>query len=493
LRVLSMESNGIRCRGAAHLARILNVSGTRWERTFGGYRAPNFGPGRGLQQLYLAGNLISSVGARAVAEVLARSDYSLETLDLQGNQIDDWSAGWLAEVLRNNNVLRRMDLRRNPIGVDGIEELTAACHTARCSLVAVWPNGTDPAGEIAVSVSEPAPVETDREAILVAGQRQATVYVTCVDSVPSATERQVKERINSVADIRAFRPGSASRREGSCTKRHNSTLDLDEPGAVMINSAGVCRSSSDEAGSAPNATRRRGGQTASPSCVRDVGGGAAPRRIGGRTAPTPAVSTYSAVHAHAVSSAAAAQLRALSANISSARREEFGYHDGSLYGHGPLATASSSRPLSAQSGRRGRPQSAQSKDDSRCDSDPVATATRSRPSSGRPSRPQSAQSRGVASLLSYATPVVHLSPRDVTVSASTRDRPGERGVATDEKETTIALGSPSRWRRKLRHEPRCGRATGCGAAAARRLPKSRSVPCYHRRMLLGPMAAAQFC
>merc|ERR1712232_525264 len=80
-----------------------------------------------------------------------------------------------------------------------------------------------------------------------------------------------------------------------------------------------------------------------------------------------------------------------------------------------------------------------------------------------------------------APTVAQLFPGGAKVPTRVRTRPGERAVCTDEKETATKLGSPSRWHRKPRHEHQkstdtCSRPVGCGAAAARRFPRSRSMP-----------------
>merc|ERR1719487_2499628 len=139
LRALSLEDNQIRCVGVTHLARLLRGR-SRWARTFGGFLTHATGPGRGLQYLSLKGNLISGVGCKAIAEALMSSDDSLERLSLEANRIDDWGAGWFATAMRNHNVLQCLDLHKNPIGEDGIEELKGACKSAKATLVVLKKN-----------------------------------------------------------------------------------------------------------------------------------------------------------------------------------------------------------------------------------------------------------------------------------------------------------------------------------------------------------------
>lgn len=133
LRVLSLEDNQIGCRGATHLAKVLE-NGSRWSRTFGGFRAPACAAGSGLQYLSLAGNAVAAAGAKALAEVLMRSDDSLETLNLEGNRIGDWAVGWLAVALKNHSVLKCLNLKANPIGSDGLEELRTTCRVIQATL-----------------------------------------------------------------------------------------------------------------------------------------------------------------------------------------------------------------------------------------------------------------------------------------------------------------------------------------------------------------------
>jgi len=229
IRALSLEDNQIRCRGASHLAKALAPSGasSRWARSFGGYSAPSCGPGRGLQYLSLKGNAVSCVGAKAIAEVLISKDDSLESLSLEGNRIGDWGAGWFAMAVRNHNVLRHLDLHRNPIGSDGIEELKTACVTARASLVLLPPGA-----------------ENKEEGLepLVMGRRLATVYVTEVadaEGAGGAAGSGDNTLVCSAQRLGAYRrPGSASRRQPFAIQRRNRTLKLNEPGALMADSPG---------------------------------------------------------------------------------------------------------------------------------------------------------------------------------------------------------------------------------------------------------------
>jgi len=260
LRALSLEDNEIRCVGAGHLARMLASSGSRWTRTFGGYKAPACGPGRGLQYLSLKGNAISAIGSKAVAEALISSDDSLERLSLEANKINDWGAGWFAMALRNNNVLQCLDLHRNPIGKDGLEELRSACVTAKASLVllrhtsaagqqtggegspndstASPPTSALPspksAGESEATAGQETAAEVEEQLIpLVRGERLATVYLSVYDKAEEGPQGPSGPSSRPGSAYR--RPGSASgRREPMSTQRQNRALDIEEPGCSRM-------------------------------------------------------------------------------------------------------------------------------------------------------------------------------------------------------------------------------------------------------------------
>lgn len=242
LRALSLEDNKLKCRGAGHIARLLQGK-SRWARTFGGYKTHGTGPGRGLHYLSVKGNNIASIGCKVIAEALMCSDDSLERLSLEANRIDDWGAGWFAMAMRNHNVLQCLDLHRNPIGQDGIDELRGACESANASLVVLTPKTVshtfEDEGETEQEVEE-------EEAAMVDGQRLATVYVseayipepkrtfdnpgTCSGTTSASSSRP------SSASRLFSRPGSASRREGQA-RRRNGDLEIDEPaGGPMLNS-----------------------------------------------------------------------------------------------------------------------------------------------------------------------------------------------------------------------------------------------------------------
>eukprot|EP00927_Polykrikos_kofoidii_P072362 TRINITY_DN68490_c0_g1_i1.p1 TRINITY_DN68490_c0_g1~~TRINITY_DN68490_c0_g1_i1.p1 ORF type:complete len:540 (+),score=82.24 TRINITY_DN68490_c0_g1_i1:51-1622(+) len=419
LRLLSLDDNEIRCRGTSHLARIFVALDARWGRTFGGYRAPVCGPGKGLQHFSLKGNGVASIGAKALGDALAVSDNSLETLNLNSNLLGDWAVGWLAMVLRNNNVLRCIDLRLNPIGLDGVEELRSACQTAKATLVLVRPGERE--GE-------------DLETV-VAGRRLITVYITepTKPDVMAVSAPRVADHVRVAAGcspaaemgalpprnrqpVGAFRPGSASRRQAASIVRLNTRYGFSEPAALMADSAASCTTEgaeddapADEAVAVAPCASRPMSAMSNRGFPSDDGGGATLRRSRGRKSSCPAVSTFAAQHV-------------------------------------PSASEDNSDKAECEAAW--------------CVAEPIAAA------------------------------------------ASRRERPGERGVASDEKETATALVTASRWRRKPRDIPQVqhantgarAHASGCGVSAARRLPRTRSAPNRRRcGMLMGPTASVAMC
>lgn len=259
---LSLEENQIHCRGASHLAKLLEQRGSRWasSRRFGGYCTPASGQGMGLRYLSLKGNSIAAVGAKALAEPLIQNDNSLETLNLEGNKICDWSAGWFAMVLRNHAVLRCLNLRHNPISQDGLEELRSACKNVQASLVVVAPGSDDVPGEEA---------------------SKAVVYITEAQKPAPAPGHGAG----------AFRrPTSASRRQAlGSLARHSRPASAGE------------RTS--EAGRSPRSSSARPPRSR-PSSRRDCGG----RPPRARRAPVPAPTTYAVGHVPCTGPSATAPL-----------------------------------------------------------------------------------------------------------------------------------------------------------------------------------------
>lgn len=215
LKALSLQDNEVRCLGASHLARLLGSSGSRWSRSFGGYRALSFGPGVGLEYLSLAGNSIASGGAKALSEALMGVDDTLQTLSLERNRVDDWGAGWFAMAVRNHNVLKCLNLNANPVGPDGIDELRSACQTTGASLVVLPAGSLDSSGVSTVAV----------------GQRLCTIIV----SFPEADE-EVKCR-SVVHEQDAYRRLAVGQRPLAICK-HNKMLNILEPACIMADSQG---------------------------------------------------------------------------------------------------------------------------------------------------------------------------------------------------------------------------------------------------------------
>jgi len=304
VRALSLEDNQLRCRGAGHLARLLRGR-SRWARTFGGYKTHASGPGRGLQYLSLKGNAISSIGSKAIAEALMSSDDSLERLSLEANRIDDWGAGWFAMALRNHNVLQCLDLHRNPIGTDGIEELKSACECAKASLVLLKPKAHVHLYEEELDTEGKLQQEDEEQlTTMVEGQRLTTVYVS------EAPRTRPSSASTACSSSRAYsRPGSASRREGQAQRR-NGHLDIEEPaGGVMVDSAPAVTGRHWTEGLRPSSQRvllgaaeagcpsapSRSTKVSAPglSCSVAGGDGSGTLRRSQQCAATPGASTYS--------------------------------------------------------------------------------------------------------------------------------------------------------------------------------------------------------
>jgi len=446
LRLLSLEANEIRCRGAAHLAKILDAPGARWGRTFGGYTAPVFGPGRGLRHFSLKFNGVGCVGARAIAESLSQSDVSLETLNLEANEIGDWAAGWLAMVLRNHNVLQQMNLCCNPIGNDGLEELRTACETARATLVVQEQQGQQGQQQQHVHASEDCPTAPAEGNVLTSGERLCTVYIS--------EARLGSETGDCWRPTGAFRPGSASRRQASGTRRHNAVLGIDEPGAVMANSIASCSHVS----SRPSSAAR---SRPSSACLHG----------GNRGASRPSSAATTAAQ---LSSRPGSASKCSSSTLDSYIRDEAS----SITGFAPDVGGGAWGP------RRPSARKAFARSTSTYAAGHVSDLAMS----GDDAAVEAAAANAVfGSALSVSS--------SQCVAPMNRLLNGERGVAIDEKETATALVAPSRWMRKPRdipEGPRC--RAGSGATAARHLRRSCSMPSRHRPgMLMGPLAASAIC
>jgi len=294
LRALSLEDNRIRCVGVSYLSKALRGQ-SRWARSFGGFRTHASGPGRGLRYLSIKANAVSSIGAKAISEALMTSDDSLERLSVEANRIDDWGAGWFALAIRNHNVLECLDLHRNPIGRDGIEELKTACESAKASLILLrdvptqnsCPSVLDSESEDAPSLSD---VEQTREECvgLVEGQRSTMVFIS-----DEPFDSSCGRPSHSVKPCAYSKPGSASRRKGISMQRLNSRLDIEEPaGSVMADSFGATRVAT-ELGR-PKSPQRKHPKVsvAALACSGEVRSNGVLRPASNRAAPLGHPSTY---------------------------------------------------------------------------------------------------------------------------------------------------------------------------------------------------------
>eukprot|EP00440_Ansanella_granifera_P017155 gb/GFBE01018633.1/.p1 GENE.gb/GFBE01018633.1/~~gb/GFBE01018633.1/.p1 ORF type:complete len:579 (+),score=86.66 gb/GFBE01018633.1/:1-1737(+) len=447
LKALSLENNQIHCRGVGFIAKIIDARAARWSRTFGGYKAPSMGPGHSLQYLSLKGNEIAAIGAKSLAEVLMRCDDSLETLSLEGNNICDWGAGWLAMALRNHGMLQCLNLRGNPIGVDGIEELKGACATAKATLAVGSGAG------LTASLPE-----------LVADQQQATVYVSEVlpPSRPCSAARS--------------RPSSAARsRPSSAAQSRPSSAARSRP------------SSAHSSGSAMSVGYRRPG-----SASRRV-------PITMRRRPTSAAAERGGTVGHDGTTV-----------VSEAQQQPAAQEDEEVL-DAPEDTADEGNELISGEATLKRPSSANrisaapSPARQRLDASMKQFLKNGKPNPHWPPHPlRIAKTRGPAAAAVPAPPVLtFVAPTTSSAAAaSQRLRPSERGVGSDEAESTTVLSSPSRWRWKRRDNgPENGGGasecsvswgpSGCGAAAVRSMRRSCSAPGLTRRYgaLMGPAAA----
>ena len=78
----------------------------------------------GKQTLYLRSNQIAA-GAQAIGEAL-KVNQTLQTLNLESNQIGDAGAQAIADALKVNQTLQELDLEHNNIGVAGEAVIKAA-------------------------------------------------------------------------------------------------------------------------------------------------------------------------------------------------------------------------------------------------------------------------------------------------------------------------------------------------------------------------------
>ncbi|CAD7972872.1 unnamed protein product [Amoebophrya sp. A25] len=143
LKVLSCENNLLKNISCYYLARSFGLVKDKFSRTHAGRKAVSHGPARDrLEKLNLRGNFIDeSEGMKFLSYALIQQDMALQVLILAENRIDGHGAAWLGMALRNNNVLRCLDLRGNPVGRDGRHEILLAAETADANLL--YAAGTD--------------------------------------------------------------------------------------------------------------------------------------------------------------------------------------------------------------------------------------------------------------------------------------------------------------------------------------------------------------
>lgn len=77
-------------------------------------------------KLDLVGNFIGDEGCRKLARLLSSPACSITDVDLYGNRIGDAGAEALSEAIRATDKLSVVDLRANPLGMDGKKALVAA-------------------------------------------------------------------------------------------------------------------------------------------------------------------------------------------------------------------------------------------------------------------------------------------------------------------------------------------------------------------------------
>lgn len=457
LRVLSLEENQIKCRGAAFISKAIEARAARWTRTFGGYLAPSMGPGSGLQHLSLKGNEIGAVGAKALSEVLMACDDSLETLNLQGNKIDDWGTGWLAMALRNHGYLRCLNLSGNPIGADGVEELQGAANTAKASLVALPTRGHH--GDVVREHVE-------------AGHRQASVYVSDVPSRPPSAAQS--------------RPGSAARsRPSSAARSRPDSAGRSSRPSSAAPSAFSRPSSAHSASSAASSGYRRPGSASRkvPVTIRRLSRPASAsdlRRSGGPE-----------------TTANLAEAEAVLEEALETKRDDT--DEGAAK---PQQSPSSPEqgPLSPKQGGAARIAGLPSPTRNKRTELPKRLLRNGKPNPNWPPHPLKLSKARRESTESVPAPLTFTAPTTSSAAAAAaRMRPSERGVGADEAESTTVLSSPSRWRWKQRDTgPENGSgdwsasASGCGTSAARRIRRSNTAPELTKKIgaLMGPAAAA---
>lgn len=451
LKVLSLGYNQIKCRGASFLAKMVGARADRWTMTFGGYKAPSVGPAHGLQYLSLKGNEIGAVGVKSLAEVLMSGDDSMETLDLEGNKICDWGAGWLSMALRNHGAMRCLNLCSNPIGKDGVEELRGACSTATALLAMIPASGE-------VSVPD-----------MMANRKQPTVYLSQVQSRPSSAS--------------ASRPSSAARSRPT-------SAAWSRPSSAARSRASSAQST------APSVGFRRPGSASRkvPVTVRRPS-----RPPSAQTGTNPAFEGSGKQFLETADNL----------GIATDEKSELPVDDGegidvpSTLSESDLKSAAAkeaaSRPASpiAEVATPAR---------QRLDASFRKIGRNGLPNPHWPPHPLRVAKARRAAVAPEPPPMTFMSPMcSAGSAAAARLRPSERGVAADEAESNTVLSAASRFRWKLRDNgPDQMRSrgesaiwsssrgpSGVAAAVARAMRRSESAPAVARRYgaLLGPAAA----
>lgn len=116
-----------------------------------------------------------------------------------------WGAGWLANVVRNNNLLKSLDLRGNPIGYAGMEELSLACESSSANLV----------------LAEAAFVT-----VRVCGKRNVSVY--CDGDIAVQRDEEDDDFVDTV-----FRASNPAAKKPVALMKRNKSLGIFEPCSMM--------------------------------------------------------------------------------------------------------------------------------------------------------------------------------------------------------------------------------------------------------------------
>ncbi|CAD7935622.1 unnamed protein product [Amoebophrya sp. A120] len=252
LEVLSCENNFLKNVSCFYIARALcgfatiknkvtsgasrallagaSTTQTKWSRSHGGRNALDIGGSNvanRLRYLSLRKNLINgSDGIRILADALMNVDKNLEVLNLSENLIDNYGLGWMGMVLRNNNVLKMVDLRGNRNeGNDGIHEILLACEASDCNLV--YADYAVDTGEHLQESDNVAP--SGDMAVACLGKRNCTVYTDHPFGRPSA--RLARQASSPEKFFKS--PKSKSRAPVLRFKRSSTRQNEFEPASIM--------------------------------------------------------------------------------------------------------------------------------------------------------------------------------------------------------------------------------------------------------------------